>query len=222
MSPPPLKQARPAADVQSVGKGVVRPLPVAPVQRDDRELLAGLQAAEPWARAAFFDRFAPLVERVLRRLVGGDRDIDVAELIHETFAQALAAIATLRDGQAFAAWIEVIASRVAYREVRARQRRRWLRFWEPTALPEVAVDDLDPEVREAYRRTLAALDAMPAKERIPFLLRQVEGWDLSRIAEVSGVSLATIKRRIAAGTERFERLAGRDEVLRRWLEGRGA
>lgn len=221
MAPLPKNQARPFSAV-GAAKGVVRSLPVAPVQRDDRELLAGLQNGEPWARAAFFDRFAPQVERVLRRLLGTDRDLDFAELIHETFAQALAALGSLRDGQAFVAWIEVIASRVAYREVRARQRRRWLRFWEPSELPEIAVDDVDPEVREAYRRTLAALDAMPAKERIPFLLRQVEGWDLTRIADASGVSLATIKRRIASGTERFARLAGRDEVLRRWLEGKGS
>lgn len=209
-----------ALEVQG-GSAQVVSLPIG-AQRTDREILAGLQDDEPWAKAALFDRFAPQVERTLRRLLGTDRDIDFAELIHETFAQALASIRSLRDGQAFVAWIETIASRVAYREVRGRQRRRWLRFWEPSKLPEVPIDGVDPEVREAYRRTLAALDALPARERVPFLLRQVEGWDLVRIAEAQGVSLATIKRRIARGSERFEKLAGRDEVLRRWLDAGAA
>src|SRR5262245_5365849 len=61
--------------------GVVRQLPFV---RDDAALVVGLRAGEAWARAALFDRYAPQVERILRRILGHDQHTDFADLIHDT------------------------------------------------------------------------------------------------------------------------------------------
>jgi len=199
-------------------ESVVRALPFV---RNDASLVAGLRAGEPWARAALFDRYAPLVERTLRRILGKDRHTELADLVHDAFVQALVSIHRLRDADALPAWMQSVAAHTAYHAIRARRARRWLRFWEPTTLPDVTVDGVEPHVVEAHRRTYALLERLPADERIAFALRHIEGLELGRLAEICGVSLATIKRRLAKAEQRFARAAKRDDVLREWLEEGG-
>ncbi len=197
---------------------VVRALPFV---RDDTALVAGLRAGEAWARAALFDRYALHVERILRRVLGHDRNTDFSDLIHDAFVQALASIDGLRDAEALLAWMQTIAARTAYRAIRARRVRRWLCFWEPEELPEVLVDGIEPDVLEAHRHTYLILDALPSSERVTFALRHIDGMELAKVAAVLDVSLATAKRRLARAEQRFARAAERDPVLRPWLEEGG-
>lgn len=208
----------PSERPRSPTAGVVRALPQV---RDDHALVEGLRAGEAWARAALFDRYAPDVERILRRILGYELHTDMADLVHDTFVQVLSSLENLRDAGALRGWIQSIAAHTAYRTIRARRVRRWLRFWEPSELPEVAIEGVDPDVREAFRRTYHALDRLPAEERVAFVLRHVEGMDLGQLAETCRVSLSTIKRRLARAEARFTRAAQRDEVLKHWLEEGG-
>jgi RNA polymerase sigma-70 factor (ECF subfamily) len=197
---------------------VVRELPLV---RDGAALVEGLRAREPWARAALFERYAPTVERIIRRIVGQDRHTEIADLVHDAFVQALASIDRIRDPMALPAWMQTVAAHAAHRAIRARRARRWLRFWAPDEVPEPVVDGLSPEVCQAYQRTYALLDRMPASERVAFTLRHVEGMELAQLAQVCEVSLATIKRRLASAEARFAAAARRDPVLRAWLEEGG-
>lgn len=187
-------------------------------QRDDEALVRGLRAGDAWAREALFDRFARPVERMLRKILGHDGHTEIADLVHDTFVQALASVDRLRDAAALVVWMRVIAAHTAHRHIRARTARRWLLFWEPSELPEVAVEDVDAGVREAYRRTYAVLDGLSADDRVAFVLRHLEGMELTQVAEICEVSLATIKRRLARADARFVASAKRDPVLREWLE----
>lgn len=206
---------RPAGDV-------VRELPVRPRDtRDDVALVAALRAGEAWARAALFDRYAPHVERILRRVLGNDRHGDMADLVQEAFVQALASIDKLREAEALLAWMQTIAARTAFRAIRARRARRWLKFWEPAELPEPIDEGADPDVMEAHRRTYALLERMPTDERLIFALRYIDGMELERIAEIREVSLATIKRHLSRAEQRFAHAAQRDSVPRPWLEEGG-
>lgn len=197
------------------GTGVVRPLPVG---RSDAEIVEGLRNDEAWARAALFDRHAPAVGRTLRRLLGPEATDEHEDLLHDVFVQALCSVQGLRDESALRPWLLTIATRTAYRAIRIRRARRWLRFWEPATLPEMPVDGVEPQLTEACRRTYAVLERMPAKERVPFLLRFVDKLELRDVAAACDVSLATIKRRLARAQQRFARLAAHDAVLCDWLK----
>jgi RNA polymerase sigma-70 factor (ECF subfamily) len=114
--------------------------------------------------------------------------------------------------------MHTITARTAFRAIRTRRLRRWLRFWEPSELPDIETDGLTPEVAEAYQRTYALLERMPAAERLVFVLRHVEKLELVELAAACEVSLATVKRRLARAQQRFAHAAARDDVLRHWLE----
>lgn len=190
-------------------------------EASDDELVEALRAGEPWAKRLFFDRYAPLVERTLRRILGRERHEELADLIHDVFVQALDSLERLRDPKALPAWVRSVAANTACRAIRRRKARRWLRFWEPSALPHPPAHDTPPEVREAYVRTYALLDRLSAEHRVAFVLRHLEGLKLQEVADACGVSLATIKRRLGRAEATFLAGARADPALAEWVEGGG-
>jgi RNA polymerase sigma-70 factor (ECF subfamily) len=192
-----------------------------PGMRDDTALVEGLGAGEAWARAALFERYATPIERMLRKILGPDQHTEIADVLHDVFVQALASLDRLRDPRAVLSWMQAIAAHTAYRTIRARRARRWLHFWAPATLPEIVAPEIDEEVLDAYRRTYALLDRLPADERVAFALRYIDGMELAQLAVVCDVSLATLKRRLGRAEQRFAAGARGDTILRRWLEEGG-
>jgi RNA polymerase sigma-70 factor (ECF subfamily) len=58
----------------------------------------------------------------------------------------------------------------------------------------------DPSERSESRAELALLqtrlDRLPSQERSAWVLRFVEGYELTEVAELLGISLATVKRKL--------------------------
>ena len=209
---------QPIKPKESAATDVVRQLPLV---HDEATIVSGLQRGETWAKAAFFDRCAPQVERIVRSILGHHKHDDLADVIHDTFVQALGSLHNLRDAAALVGWVQSVAANTAYKTIRARRARRWLLFWAPSDVPDLTAPGVSPELAEAYRRTYALLDRLPAEERVAFALRYIEGLELNQVAEMCDVSLATIKRRLAKAEKRFAAAAQRDNVLREWLEEGG-
>ena len=76
----------------------------------------------------------------------------------------------------------------------------------------------DDESREVLRHTYALLDLLPADQRIAFTLRFFEGMELTEIAGACGVSLATVKRKLARAEHRFLLLASKQPALQERIE----
>lgn len=186
-------------------------------QVDDAELVRGLRAGEAWAKALFFDRYSPLVERTLRRVLGHDRRAPLEDSIHDAFVEALGSLSSLRTPEALPGWLRSVAANVAFVTIRRRKARKWLRFWEPAALPELPASAASGEVREAYSRTYALLERLSAEHRVCFVLRYLEGLTLEELAEARGCSLSTVKRRLARAESTFLAGAKGDPVLREWI-----
>ncbi|MCC6553496.1 MAG: sigma-70 family RNA polymerase sigma factor [Polyangiaceae bacterium] len=184
--------------------------------RSDEELVRGAAAGEPWAAAALLDRYGPLVERMIRRVMGHDPELE--DLVQDAFASVLGSIHQVRDGQALKGWIASVAAHTAHHAIRRRRAARWLFFWRrEEELPEPASEPAHGP-RDAVRRMYAALDQLPAGERVAFALRYIEEMQLEEVASACGVSLATIKRRLQRAEKRFTALARRDPVLSAWME----
>lgn len=179
-------------------------------------LVEGLRAGQPAAISAFYQRYSKHVLRLLGRVLGAEREL--ADLHHDVFVRALGSIGGLEDPEALTAWLTSVTIFTARSEIQRRVRRRWLIFRPPEELPEVEAPG-GGDASEALRETYAALDRLPADERIAFVLRYIEGMELTEAAAACGVSLATIKRRIARAEAEFQALARQSAVLSEWLEG---
>jgi RNA polymerase sigma-70 factor (ECF subfamily) len=214
-----MKPARPDSSRprRAGSAGEVVPFPF--LAEDVVSLVAGLRAGNPGAKAAFFARYAPDVERLVTHLIGPDREL--ADILQEVFVQALSSVGSLRDPSALKPWLLRIATHCARRTLRTRSRRSWLRFFvdgEEEARYEPATAELDAEGRETVRAVYASLGRMPTDERVAFALRYIDGMELTEVAEACAVSLATVKRRIRRAEERFVVVASRHPALAHWLK----
>jgi len=190
-----------------------------PVPDSDAGLVAALRNGRQSAKAALFDRYGRHVRRVLTRVLGPDPDIP--DLLQDVFVSALESIDRLQDPNSLRPWLSRIAVFTARGRIRRRVRWRFIRHDPFDELAEVEAHLASAEVSEALRATYNALNQLPPDERIAFALRFIDGMELTEVAEASGVSLATIKRRLTKAQRRFVDVARRDPSLREWLT-RGA
>jgi RNA polymerase sigma-70 factor (ECF subfamily) len=186
----------------------------------DAALVAGVRARNPVALGQLHDRFALPVLRILTRILGPDADL--ADLHHDAFVRALESLRRLRDPQALASWMSAIAVHTARAAIERRtRRRRWLRFLPAEALPEPEPVDPHPghHAREILRAVHGVLARMPVDERIAFALRHLDGMELTELARACGVSLSSVKRRLARAEARFQALARDVAAVAEYLQG---
>jgi RNA polymerase sigma-70 factor (ECF subfamily) len=181
-----------------------------PIQRRDLILLEQ-------ARDGSLDAFNGLVEcyqdhlfALVARMVP-DRD-QAADAVQEAFFSAYRNMRSFRGGSV-RSWLSRIAINAAMDQQRLKKRRPSQPYpeledesWQPPA-----GDEADP-VRTAMQgertRVLnAALASITSDQRHAIVLFDVEGFDYAEIAEMTGVSLGTVKSRIHRG-----RLALRDRL----------
>ena len=189
-----------------------RPSDVADDQVQRRDLILLEQA-----RDGNLDSFNGLVEcyqdhlfALVARMVP-DRD-QAADAVQEAFFSAYRNLRSFRGGSV-RSWLSRIAINAAMDQQRLKKRRPSQPYpeledesWQPPAGPEA-----DPErtAMEAERSTVlrAALSAITSDQRHAIVLFDVEGYDYQEIADLTGVSLGTVKSRIHRG-----RLALRDRL----------
>src|SRR5688572_6282645 len=187
-----------------------------PVFESDAAVVAAIRAGEPAGGAALYDRHQRYVRRVLVRVLGPDADLH--DLIQDVFVAAIDSIDRLLEPRALRGWLAAISVNCVRVELRRRTRSR-LRFFPQHELPEVPAPSNAPEVDEAVRATYRVLERLSPDERIPFALRFIDGMELTEIALVCQVSLATVKRRLASGQKKFTSIARNTPELASWVKG---
>ena len=172
-----------------------------PVPEDDSLLVARAQKGDERAFSQIYRRHARYVAGVVYRLMGSDQELD--DLVQETFVDAANQLGEIRDGERLRPWLARVAVRKVHRRLTRRRRRRLL--WSEAPPPPTATNPAaEHEVRELFQ----ALEQIPPKLRVPWVLHRVEGETLPDVAEMCEVSLATVKRRIADAEQRLERRLG--------------
>jgi RNA polymerase sigma-70 factor (ECF subfamily) len=203
------------------GNGPPRLRIVAPDERrqdDDASLVAGVVAREPGAAGRMWDRYASLVRRILRRMLG---PVDVEDAVQDAFLRLFRDLGALRDPLALRSYLIGITLHVAKSELRRRRARRWLLLSDDGDVvePEATADE-GHEPRAAVLRLYAVLDRISDERRTVFVLRYVEGLELGELSAVLDCSLATAKRRVADAARRVSLLAASDPLLAPYLEAR--
>jgi RNA polymerase sigma-70 factor (ECF subfamily) len=142
--------------------------------------------------AALWRRFQPSVERTLTRALGSGAHVD--DLVQEVFMRLFRNLPSLREPSALPGFVHAITSRVIMSELRGRWSRRWLALPGDDGREDPVDPGADTDAREALGRLERIAGRLPDAERSVFLLRCVAQLELVRVAEVVGVSLATVKR----------------------------
>ena len=182
-------------------------------QRRDLILVERAQAGDLAAFNDLVECYQDQLYGLVARMVP-DPD-QAADVVQEAFFSAYRNLASFRGG-IVRSWLSRIAVNAAMDLQRARKRRPVQPYpeleddsWQPPA-----GEDADPErqvvTAERVNALNAALAAIGDDQRAAIVLFDVEGFDYAEIAEMTGVSLGTVKSRIHRG-----RLA-----LRRSLEDR--
>jgi RNA polymerase sigma-70 factor (ECF subfamily) len=183
------------------------------VGEGERALIDRLRQRDPDAVAELFDGHARQVRSLLARVLGPDQDLE--DLFQEVFTRVLTRGPSLNGQSAPRAWLYGIAVNVAREEITRRRRRRWLRL--PGTLPDPPAHDANWDARAAVRSFYTFLDELPASDRIPFAIRKLAGLGLEETASASGLSVSTLRRRLASADERFAAWLAARPALARWL-----
>lgn len=155
-----------------------------------------------WAEEALFRRHAGAVAATVMRLLGNRAEAE--DVVQDTFVTALGKLDTLREPEAVRSWLLTIAVRRVQQRFRRRRLCRALGLErdreadDEVSCARFVAEEASPEMRAELRLLDGALAALPAKQRIAWMLRHVEGCSLEETARACDCSLATIKRRIAA------------------------
>ena len=168
-----------------------------PDSLSDAELVDRAKRGDRWCREVLYRRHADYLLGLATRLLGNRGDAE--EIVQDGFIAAFEQLATLRDVGALRAWLGQIVVNLVRHRLRRLRLLRLLgldRGADDATLEALAAPGLHPEACAE----LALLDRVLARLRpdlrIAWMLRHVEGLDLTEAAAACGCSLATIKRRL--------------------------
>jgi RNA polymerase sigma-70 factor (ECF subfamily) len=190
-----------------------------PPAEDEAILAAARDGAREAAAARLFDRYAGHVARVLVRILGSTDEVD--DLRQEALMRTLDRLHKVTSAAELRGYATAVATFVARECLRRRRRGRWLRVVPPDEMPEPATPG-DDDRSEAARAVYAILDRLDEDDRTAFCLRVIDGMELAEVAAACGVSLATVKRRVAHAQERFFVHAAKHPALAHLLESGGS
>jgi RNA polymerase sigma-70 factor (ECF subfamily) len=193
-------------------------LPGKEAELDDAALVQALRAREPWAASLFWNRFAPMVYGVLDRALGSASDSE--DLTQDVLWRVFSALGSLRDPSALRSFVYSSTLRRLRWHLRSRRVRRWMLLSDSGDLPDTQQTP-PSDGREILGRFYRLLDRLGANDRTAFVLRHVEGLTLAEIAQATGTSLATVKRRVRAASAQITHLARRDPELARYAKPSG-
>ena len=172
----------------------------------EERLIERAAQGDPLAVRTLYERHAPRVFAVVRRIVGDDHRAE--DCAQEAWISALRGLPEFRRDARFGTWIH----RIAVNQALQMQRRSGVRQQRETELPDTL--SVGPGRRDALLedRIARALDQVPDRMRQVLVLHDVEGYTHQEIAERMGVRPGTSKSQL------FKARAHMRELLSETLE----
>jgi RNA polymerase sigma-70 factor (ECF subfamily) len=138
----------------------------------------------------------------------------------EVFYAVFRKAKTLRDPDSLRSFVYSFAVRALKYELRRRKLRAWLSFHEPQDLSDLGSHTLDVESRDLFRRCHALLDRLSTRDRLVYVLRNMESMTTEETAAAMDISMSTVKRSMTHATRRLSRWIDADPDLAALLQAR--
>lgn len=198
---------------------------VSPEKLSNYDLIVRCQEDAQPDRAAFAEllkRYQSHLNRLFYHLAPDWEER--ADLAQEVWIRVYRNINRLQEPAKFRGWLSRIATNLFYDELRKRKRMATpLSLDAPVYLPdgqlnwelpsETPSPDEDLATQEFYDHLRVAISQLPETFRTTIVLREIEGLPYEEIAEITGVSLGTVKSRIARARLKLQ------SVLQNYLDG---
>ena len=155
---------------------------------------------------ALYARYAPYVAAIATRILG--RQAEVEDVVQEVFSLAVGGLRRREDHREIKSWLATVTVRRAVQQLRLRSLWSVFDLADEPSYEMLADQGSDPQERELVADVYRALDRLPPRQRVPWVLRHVEGQSLEEVAALCGCSLATVKRRIGAAHDRIRKQLG--------------
>lgn len=138
-------------------------------------------------------RYQSPVRRFLLNLTLGDASLS-DDLAQETFIKAWLSIGKFRALASFQTWLMRIAYNVYYDYMRSRKLTDGM-----DSLPEQSVEQHPTLKMDIY----AALALLKPDERTCITLQLIDGYDITKIADITGMKSGTVKSHLSRGKEKM-------------------
>lgn len=163
--------------------------------RTDTALVAALRDGDETAFDAIYQRYAAELRIYARRLLGAARH-DAEDVVQDAFIRALASLRSTDRPMTLRPWLYAIVRNRALDELRRPHRRHLADRLEPIEIAELsAVGDPHDALlrREALDGVLTAINALPPRQRLALVLRELGDHSHDEVAATLGVSRGASK-----------------------------
>lgn len=172
-------------------------------RHSDQDLYVILQKAGPEAREAFeelYDRYSPQVYRYCRRVLGHH---ELAEdVFQDTFIRFYRSVDPSREMTNVAAFIMKIARNLC---LNARGSKHFgLTSLENASLPATFPHSYEKD--ELKELIATAVECLPDDYRETFVLKEYNGLSSAEVADILGISVATVKVRLFRARQKLRKL----------------
>jgi len=156
---------------------------------DERHLIARVLSGEAAAERELYETHVDRVYRLAYRMTGDDAL--ARDCTQDTFVRVFERLAEFRGDAAVGTWIHAVAVSVVLNTLRT------VRRIHTRELPEEEAAELGHQPRatepDLRRRLREAIDRLPPKLRIVFVMHDVEGYTHEEIGGALGVPVGTSK-----------------------------
>lgn len=190
-------------------------------RRAELETVSAAMRGDPDSLRALWQRHRSWIAAVV--LANKPAEADLEDLLQEVAMAYVSRIGTLRDPEAFGAWLRTTALNIARAEGRGRTRRRRLDARRPP--PERAAGPAADEPlawREGRGQIEQALAELSADYREPLILRCLRGMSYRQIGEAMGLPETTVETRIARARRQVREALARQEGAAREAPSEGS
>jgi RNA polymerase sigma-70 factor, ECF subfamily len=160
-------------------------------ETNDIHLVLAAQRGDLIAFELLVRRYGTPAYRIALRILGNPTDAE--DVLQDSLLRAWQALPELRDRRFFSTWLYRIVTNRCLNAIRSRR------------ATEVLPDEIEDETRRPNHVTEArtqletlgrAIMRLTPEQRVPFVLRELEGFSYEEIAEVLGTTVPGVKGRL--------------------------
>lgn len=174
---------------------------------DDAQLIPLAARGDRGAFQVLVERHRALVYRVAYQYAGNHHDAE--DIAQDVFVKVFRSLDRFRQDAQFTSWLYRIAMNACVDHSRRRNPAEpsdegdELLLANPTSDPDPEVRAYAGEIGEAVQ---AAVDRLPPRQKLIFVMRHFEDLKLTEIAKALGLAEGTVKRQLHAAVHRLRRL----------------